>query len=226
MAVIKIAAVYTGCNAALVGLVEDQLKAAMPDTPYQVLTFANPQLIDAAIENGGVTPYVAKHLVKAYMDAVFAGADVVYSICSTIGDVAETVKPLFRLFDVPFVRIDEEMANAAIEAGRRIGLVATIPTILEPSKRLIQKCIREKGSNNIIIDILVDGSFGKPRDVIGQMIIEKVKSMADQLDIVVLTQASLGPIENTIADAVGKRVFTSSAFGARAIADVVARLQR
>jgi aspartate/glutamate racemase len=216
--------VYTGFNPALMGLIEEQLKAAMPGKEYLVLTFANPELIDVTIENSGVTPHVAKTLVKTYIDAVFAGADVVYSICSTMGDIAETVKPIFKLFNVPFVRIDEEMAIAAIKAGKRIGLVATTPTILGPTKRLIQKCMNEMGSRNEIVDIIVEGSFGKPRDIVGRMIIDKVKTIVNTIDIVVLTQASLAPIENMIAEELGKDVFSSSSYGAKAVAKIVESL--
>ena len=52
-----------------------------------------------------------------------AGADAVMVTCSSIGPGVEVAR---QLLDLPIFRIDEAMAESAVNVGTRIGVAATL----------------------------------------------------------------------------------------------------
>jgi len=70
---------------------------------------------------------IAGHVAAA--EAVDAAAVLV--TCSTVSLSVDEVRRRFR---TPIVKIDEAMAREAVATGRRIVIVATNPTTLEPSR--------------------------------------------------------------------------------------------
>jgi Asp/Glu/hydantoin racemase len=73
-------------------------------------------------------------LQAAYLQA--HGAVAVLATCSSIGPAVVIVS---QLVDVPVLRIDEPMASAAIETGRRIGVLATVASTLNPTVDLLRR---------------------------------------------------------------------------------------
>lgn len=220
----KIAIVYTGVNPQLITTVERELKAATSGTQFDIMTLADPTIINETIENGGVTPAAAQRLMKLYMAGMAGGADIIYNICSSIGDVADAAKPIFKMMGIPFVRIDEGMAISAIKTGTRIGVLATLSTTLEPTKRLINRCASEMGVKVTLVDALADGAFGKSKEELEHIFVEKVKSIADKVDVILLAQASMAECEKKLEEASGKPVVSSPRFGAASVRDAICSL--
>lgn len=220
----KVAIVYTGVNPQLITTVERELKAAAPGVDLDIMTLADPTIINETVANGGVTPAAAQRLMKLYMAGMAGGADIIYNICSSIGDVADAAKPIFKVMGIPFVRIDEDMAISAVKTGTRIGVLATLRTTLEPTKRLIKRCADEMGKDVTLIDALADGAFGKSKEELEEIFVEKVKDIADKVDVILLAQASMAECEKRLEEASGKPVVSSPRFGAAAVRDVIMQL--
>lgn len=220
----KVAIVYTGVNPQLITTIERELKAATPGVDLDIMTLADPTIINETIANGGVTPAAAQRLMKLYMAGMAGGADIIYNICSSIGDVADAAKPIFTKMGIPFVRIDENMAKSAIKTGTRIGVLATLRTTLEPTKRLIKRCADEMGTEVTLIDALADGAFGKSKEELEEIFVEKVKDIADKVDVILLAQASMAEVEKKLEEASGKPVVSSPRFGAAAMKDAICSL--
>ena len=85
-----------------------------------------------------------------------AGADAVMVTCSSIGPGVVLAQ---QLFDIPVIRVDEAMAEAAVRMGRRIGVMATLRTTLEPTIALLREKAAEAGIEIEIVDSLCDGAF-------------------------------------------------------------------
>lgn len=213
----KVAIVYTGVNPQLITTVERELKAATRGIDFDIMTLADPTIINETIANGGVTQGAAQRLMKLYMAGIEGGADIIYNICSSIGDVADAAKPIFKIMGVPFVRIDESMAINAVKTGKRIGVLATLRTTLDPTKRLIKRCADEMGVDVTLVDALADGAFGKSKDELEIILIEKAREISDRVDIILLAQASMAECEDKIKEASGKPVVSSPRFGAAAM---------
>ncbi|MET9361037.1 hypothetical protein ABZX93_09000 [Streptomyces sp. NPDC006632] len=101
------------------------------------------QLLDRARESG---PHAVTGDVRAVLaGAVARGADAVLCTCSTIGAVAEAASVSLG---VPVLRVDRPMAAAAVAHGRRIAVVATVESTLEPTAALIREedALRDRGA--------------------------------------------------------------------------------
>ena len=79
-------------------------------------------------EHGYVTASAAARLVGMYMQAVSDGADAILNCCSSVGEVADAAQNIGRYTGIPIVRIDEEMCREAARLGKRVGVLATLPT--------------------------------------------------------------------------------------------------
>jgi hypothetical protein len=214
---LKIAAVYTGISTPLMEMVEGEARRALAGADVTFLTLSDPSIIADANKFGRVTPQAARRLVRMYMDGVLSGADIVYNICSSVGDVADAMQPAFAAMGLPLVRIDEEMARAAIRTCRRIGVLATLQSTLQPTKRLLSRCAREAGVEIELVDVLADGAFGLSAGELAEVLVKKAASIAPRADCILLAQGSMAACEQAIADATGRPAFSSPRFGAAAL---------
>jgi len=213
----KVAVVYTSTTPELIAGVEGELKAQFAEESLEIISLKNPQILQEARDAGGLTPNCAQELLNLYQDAVKSGAEIILSACSSVGDVAKLAKPLYELCGVSFVRIDEDMARAAVKAGKRIGVVATLKTTLEPTKRLIQACAAEEGMKVELVDALADGAFGLDQEQFKAKLIETGAIVKDNVDLLVFAQGSMAYAEKAVSEALGLPVFSSVGNGARAV---------
>lgn len=221
----KIATIYTGKSLKLISNVENELKLAVKGEDLQIVMYSDPTIIDEIIVNSKVTPAVARKLVKLYITAVESGAEIVYNICSSVGDVVDAAKNLFDIMEIPLIRIDEEMVISAINSGRRIGVLGTLRNTLEPTKRLIIKHAQAMGVNIEIIESLADRAFRKSQQELDKILIEKALGISDKVDVILLAQASMAMSEEKIARATGKTVFSSPRYGAKAVFKAITKLK-
>ncbi len=113
-------------------------------------------LLTEVIRNDGVTTHVRQRMIDYFIGAQNAGADVILNQCSSVGEVAEFAQ---ELVDIPIVRIDRRMARNACGMGNRIGVVATLPTTMGPTCRLIQRSADALGKSIEITEGLAAGAF-------------------------------------------------------------------
>ncbi|MFI6106239.1 aspartate/glutamate racemase family protein [Streptomyces sp. NPDC051310] len=119
--------------------------------------------------------------------AVDDGARAVLCTCSTLGAVAERVAA-----GVPVLRVDRPMAAAAAAMGRRIVVVAALPSTVEPTAELVRE---EAGRRTPRISaLLVDGAWALfeagDRDGYLDAVAAAVDGVRDA-DAIVLAQASM-----------------------------------
>src|SRR5207237_3929726 len=83
-----------------------------------------------------LTPRNARRVVGHIASAEEAGADFILVTCSSIGPAVEAAAPLIG---VPVLRVDQPMADRAVQMGARVGVIATLATTLEPTADLIRR---------------------------------------------------------------------------------------
>ncbi len=152
MAEHTIAAIYTG--AALVKPLSDLMKEILGD--YKVMNILDDSMIADIIEAGGMTKAVKRRLYGYYEIACASGAELILNTCSSIGDAVYGAR---EFFPIPIIRIDEPMARRAIELSDSIAVLATLPTTLDPTIRLLQRCAQEAGKSIKTISALADGAI-------------------------------------------------------------------
>lgn len=220
----KIAVVYTVVTPQLVAGVNEELRAnlaAVGAEGVEILSYDDGSILQEARDNNGVTPGCARRLVEMYERGVSDGAGVILNVCSSVGEVAKRAKALYELCGIGFVRIDEAMAMEAVKAGARIGVVATLPTTLNPTKDLIRDCAASLGKDVRLVDALAEGAFGLNPDQFKEKLIETGRKVLGEVDVLLFAQGSMAYAERDVAAALGAPVFSSIRFGAREVAERV-----
>src|SRR5712664_1308805 len=93
-------------------------------------------LIRNTIAGGGLSKPTIRRLLALIESAHDGGADAVMVTCSSIGEGVPIAR---RQFDFPILRVDEAMAEKAVETGGRIGVAATLRTTLDPTVALLRE---------------------------------------------------------------------------------------
>ena len=167
-------------------LVEDALPG------WQSFNIADESLLQDTIRDGKVADRTMRRLTHYVFGATDAGADAIVVTCSSLGDAVDAIRPLVS---VPLFRIDRGMALAAVETGPRIGVLATLPTTLGPTSRLIHDTAHAAGRACVVTDRLCTGAFDRlmagDRDGHDASVREAFDDLATSVDVVVLAQASM-----------------------------------
>ena len=214
----KVALVYTSTTPELIELVEKEVGDVLP-RETEVASYQDPSILAEVRDAGYVTAPPAARLVGMYMTAVSEGADAILNLCSSVGEVADAAQDIARYTGIPIVRVDEEMCREAVRQGKRIGVMATLPTTLNPTKNTILRVAREM---NRQVE-LVDGGFGLDQEQFKALMSEYAGTIADKVDVILFAQGSMAYCEEYIHEKYGKVVLSSPRFGAAALKDALVK---
>ena len=217
----KVALVYTSTTPELIDMVEREVRDNVGQD-VEILSLQDPGILAQVRQAGYVTPAPAAQLIGMYMDAIGQGADAVLNVCSSVGEVADSVQTAAAYIGVPIVRIDEDMCREAVRLGSRIGVLATLPTTLEPTKGTINRVARAMGRHVTLVDGLIDGAFGLDQAQFRRLLLEAAGKIINQVDVIVLAQGSMAYVEKDITAAYGKPTLSSPRFGAIALKKALA----
>lgn len=212
----KIGLIYTSTTPELVEIVEKEVMGQL-GSEVELIIFQDPTILSEVRKAGYVTAAPAARLIGMYMKAVEQGADAILNLCSSVGEVADSVQEAARYLGVPIVRVDEEMCREAVRRGRKIAVMATLSTTLEPTKRTVLRVAREMGKHVEMMEVLVDGAFGLDQEQFKALMAEHAGKAAKEADVFLFAQGSMAYCESYIADMYGKTVLSSPGFGAKAL---------
>ncbi|HZQ81493.1 MAG TPA: aspartate/glutamate racemase family protein [Gaiellaceae bacterium] len=167
---------------------------------------------------GRLTPTTSRRVLETIESAVEAGAGLVVVTCSSLGPAVEAARPFI---EPPVVRIDEAMADAAVAAGTTVGVLATLPTTLEPTGDLVARRAAAAGKDVRVVSQLCDGAFDAlargDRDRHDELVLAGLQAVARAADVVVLAQASMARVVDATGD-VGVPVLSSPRLGMERVA--------
>ena len=215
-----VVAVYTAMAIGLMNDIKQLVAEEIPDC--RLINIADDCLIQDVIKAGGPTVGVTRRLLAYYHAAEDAGADVILNTCSSIGEVADIGKKCAK---VPLVKIDDAMARKGVQMGDRVGVIATLPTTLGPTVRLVQRKADEIGKKVAVVEGLAKGAFealmaGKAEEH-DALILQTAKDIAGQVDVIVLAQGSMAKMQEKLAQATGKPVLSSPKLGVQEVRDIL-----
>lgn len=217
----KIGLVYTSTTPELIADVEREVKNAL-GADVTLYSQQDPSVLADVRAAGYVTAAPAARLIGMYMKAAEEGCDAVLNICSSVGEVADAAQDAARYLGMPIVRIDEEMCREAVRRGTRIGVMATLPTTLTPTKNTVLRVAREMGRHVELVDCLVDGAFGLDQQQFKARLSEAAAAIIDKVDVIVLAQGSMAYAAGALSTQFGKPVLGSPSFGAAALRQALA----
>ncbi len=158
-------------------------------------------LIKNTVREGRLLRVTIRRLLSMIESAEQAGADAVLVTCSSIGAAIPIAQ---QIFDIPVIRVDEAMAEEAVAMGRRIGVMATLKTTLEPTIDLLNRKAAEAGRSIEIVASLCSGAFeavlagdtATHDSILSQSLVNGMKGV----DVVVLAQASMARVVKAMPD--------------------------
>jgi Asp/Glu/hydantoin racemase len=190
-----IAVIHTG--PVTVGPIKEQLNELIAGA--RVINIMDDSLLNDVRSAGHLTPEVASRIYSYMSNAQAMGADVIINACSSVGEASDSLKDFIR---TPIIKIDEPMAQEACAIGRRIGVVATVSTTLDPTVRLIQRKAGEMGRTVDVTERIAEGAFeallagdGSRHD---EILKQTIVALADEVDVVVLAQVSMARLVPTL----------------------------
>ena len=183
-----IAVIHTG--PVTVQPIKEQISEQIPEA--RVINIMDDSLLNDVRAAGHLTPEVASRIHSYMNNAQAMRVDVILNACSSVGEAVDSVR---NFVSTPIVKIDEAMAEEASSIGRRVGVVATVSTTLEPTVRLIKKKASELGRNIEVTERIAEGAFeallsgdGSRHD---EIVKNTISTLAEQVDVVVLAQVSM-----------------------------------
>lgn len=214
----RIALLHTG-----VVVIEPIMKLVKRELPgVTAINYLDDKIV-ADLADPAVSASVPVRVASLANAARAAGAEVVMLSCSSISELAE---PTSAEIGIPILRIDEAMADEAVEMGGRITVLATLPTTCEPTLRLIRERAQLAGRTPELRSVVIDGAFAAvasgDRAAHDRKVTEAIEEVAASSDVIVLAQASMASAACAVQ--VDVPVMTSLESGVRRLRQMLASL--
>jgi len=177
-----------------------ELSREMLPADVHVAHVADEMLLDVVLTAGGLTPLAYRLVTDHVIAAERAGADWVMFTCSSISPCADVAR---QLVDIPIFKIDEPMVDRAISLGTRIGVAATASTTLKPTTELVRARARLV-DRDVTVDARLcseayDALLSGDVETHDRIVRESIQQLMKHNDVVVLAQASMARVADTIA---------------------------
>ena len=193
---IKVAYLHTVSS--LVGLFNDLSKELLP-VGTEVFHIADELLLKTVMVLGGLSPFIYQRVAENVVAAERAGATVVQCTCSSISPCVEAVR---LLTGIPVFKIDDPMIEKAISMGRRIGVAATARTTLKPTTELVHARAAARKVDVKVDPLLCEGAFAAlsagDTATHDRIISQALRELMARNDVVILAQASMARVANSI----------------------------
>jgi len=180
-------------SATLVPVFAALCKEKLPNV--STFNIADDSLVKGIIASGSLTPQIARRVASYLESAELAGADYILVTCSSIGPAVEAAA---KLIGVPVLRVDQPMADRAVQTGKRVGVIATLRTTLEPTADLISRRAHLAGKSLELTARLCEGAFDAlmSGDAAAHdtKVAAALKELSAQVDVIVLAQASMARV--------------------------------
>ena len=193
---IQIAFIHT--SAAMIPVFKPLASELLPGE--SIFNMVDESLLCDIIREKSCPPGTARRLVGHVVSAEQAGARFILVTCSSMGRAVETSRAIVT---ATVLRVDEPMAQKAVDTGNRIGVVATLPSTLQPTAELIKSRAAAAGKKIELTAKVVDGAFdalmsgdGAKHDA---LVGSALRELSQKSDVIVLAQASMARVVETLA---------------------------
>ena len=186
-------------SATLVPVFAELCKRYIPH--INIFNIVDDSLIKNTIAAGELTPATSRRVVTYADAAQDAGADYIMYTCSSIGPAVETAA---ALTGVPVLRVDQPMADKAVAMGTIIGVVATLPTTLNPTSDLVLRRAQAAGKKIDLKTVLCEGAFDALMSgdsaTHDKKVADAFRQLSAEVDVIVLAQASMARVVDSLSD--------------------------
>lgn len=189
----------------------------------EVMNIVDDSILPELGRNGGNLDEVEPRWRQYAGIAEQAGADCILNACSSVGELPSRVQPEIG---IPIVRIDEAMAERAVNSPR-IGVAATLETTLQPTTRLLRQKAEQLGREVEIEPLLIAAAYqklmqGDPEGHDDELA-AALEKLAARTDVVVLAQASMARVLPRFSEEEQSRFLTSPRMGMERVQQIISQ---
>lgn len=188
----------------------------------EIINIVDDSILPQLSKNEGNVQEIAERWESYAKVAQGQGADCILNACSSIGELVSLTQPKIT---IPIVRIDDAMAEYAVNAATKIGVAATLETTLKPTLELLKQKAAQKQKAVDFEPILVASAYQKlmANDKAGHDndLSAALRELAKKVDIVVLAQASMARVVSTFPIEEQRQFVTSPELGMEAVKDTL-----
>ncbi len=159
--------------------------------------------VDDTIQNtnfacapGTIPPGNYAKFTQAALSQQEYGVDLILLACSTFNRAVELARPMIR---TPMLQIDRPMMDLAVRQGTRLGLLATVPTTVPASERLLRLAAADAGKTVEIKTRLCSDAFAALKagqiEKHNDMLLAEIDRLSGEVDAIVLAQLSMSALE-------------------------------
>ncbi|EHQ30589.1 aspartate/glutamate racemase family protein [Mucilaginibacter paludis] len=186
-------------SATLIPIFQQLCKEYLPGvTTFNIV---DDSLVRNIRERGELTPAISKRVADYVSSAEDSGADYILVTCSSIGAAVEAAAETAK---VPVLRVDQPMADLAVQTGKRIGVIATLSTTLEPTSDLVQRRAALAGKEIELTSQVCEGAFealmagdSAKHD---ELVADVLRHLSKKVDVILLAQASMARVVDTLSE--------------------------
>ena len=207
-------------------LVEDfraRMRAELPTADcFHIL---NESLLQDLLR-GVPQPLVYRRVVDQIVLAADAQPDLIVVTCSSTSPAVDIAR---RLVPQPILKIDDPMAAQAVRSGPRIGLLCTAASTVEPSSALLHAHAAEQGRDITIKTVLRPEAYqalvAGDRARHDAILYQAAGEISNEVDVLVLAQASLAHLRDRLAADLSCPVLASPPLLMRELLNSAARIR-
>lgn len=182
------------------GLV-DRFKCLLAERLPKVDSFhmLDESLLQDLLRHGRSTA-ITRRVVTFTTLAADAGADLILFTCSSTSPAVDAAR---QLIASPILKIDDPMAERAVELGPRVGLLCTASSTQVASADLVRQHAARLNREALVETLLVEGAFDAlssgDRETHDRLVRQAAADLAAKSDVVVLAQASMAHLAPDLA---------------------------
>ncbi len=163
----------------------------------EVYNILDDSLLRATIDDGGMTPTTASRMLNYAKAAEGSGADGIIVTCTSVNEATKHIRPFLN---IPILNIEEPVAEMAVNAGKKIGILATLPTSPGAIEKVIRQKAAEQNKEIEIVTRIAEGAFdvlcAGDRDKHDEMICECLYELAKEVDCIAFAQISMSLLKH------------------------------
>lgn len=167
----------------------------------EVLHMVDESLLQNTIRANYLSKNTIRRLIGHLASAQEAGANLVLVTCSSVGPAVDLGQ---SIIDIPVFRVDQPMADLAVQTGAKIGVAATLSTTLEPTAALIERRAQVAGRDVNVISKLCEGAFDAviagDTATHDRIVAAGLQELIEQSDVCVLAQASMARVVQSLSE--------------------------
>lgn len=190
----------------------------------EVFNILDDSILTELIENRGDLASVQQRVFRCIEIAARNGADLILGACSSIGGLMHQAQ---SLVDVPVLRIDDAIAEHAVQNGKKLAVVATLFTTLAPTVELLQAKAREFETEIRVTPHVVEPAYEAlvqgDLDLHDSILASRLREIYFTADLVVLAQASMARVTTRLLDLEQSRFLTSPRLGMEKVRRILSR---